>query len=149
MHRSLRSITVDRGAHPHLYYIFIYTGIICDYFLPVNPLSAFYHDIDCHCKVWRREITKLSVLNCKSLQYSFRDVSLFTNCVDAVSLHKSWLWCAISVSILLNLDYICIENPESLEKERFEYTYIRQNIVHAFRKKEAGRVNYTVVYLYK
>ena len=53
--------------------------------------------------------------------------------------------CAISVSTVLNLDYICNENPKS----RFKYTNIRQNTVHAINEKVTRREKCTIVYLYK
>ena len=53
------------------------------------------------------------------------------------------------MSVLLNLDFICIEHPEILEKERFKYTIIRQTTVHVIYEQVTCRENYTVVYLYK
>ena len=50
----------------------------------------------------------------------------------------------VFLSIVLNVVYICIENPKNLEKELLKYTNLQQNNVHAMRENVTHRENYTV-----
>ena len=45
------------------------------------------------------------------------------------------------MSILLNLDFICIKIPGSLKQERFKYMYtnIRHHIFHGIQEKSTRR----------
>ena len=76
-------------------------------------------------------------MHCNHYSTVFATCHFSTNCVDAVSLHNSLLSGHLRdfLSILLNVDYICIENLEGLVKERFKYTNIRQSTVHTIHYK--------------
>ena len=53
--------------------------------------------------------------------------------------------CVIMLSLLLNLDYICTENPESLEKERFKYTNFDTILSTPFAKSDRSRKLYCIL----
>ena len=105
--------SLKKGDTSIFYYIFIYTGKrYMTTFLPINPLSALNHD------------TMIVFAQClKSQESRIR--------LDGIQ-SIAWLnICAISVSVLLNLDFILLKIQQFLKKNDFmKYTNIRQNTVH-------------------
>ena len=86
------------------------------------------------------DATKLFGMNCNHYNTVFETCHFSTNCMDAVSLHKSWLnqYLRDFREYLIKCRLHFIKN---LEKERCKYSNIRQNTVQRLHEKVTRREN--------